>query len=606
MKLQKIVLVLVLAAVLISPISVSAATSAGVKPGSFWYVFDTAFEKISLFFTFNPEKKAEKALGYANERLVEVEAVANENKPELVATAMSNYQKNVSLAIAKSKEVENKEKVEYLLSTIADNVSRHQEVLTKVYNQVPDKAKEAVDEAIKISINGQNEALKATQELKKTVREVQKDIESLKQKEQLEQSKAIEDLQKEIENLKSQQSSKKVVEKNVESLLPISQKSTTKFSNSEIIEKIKPAVVYIQTNDSSGSGMVIENDGYILTNAHVIRGVSTARIKLSDGRLFIGSVVGRDEDIDLALLKIKEDNLPTVILGDSSTNALKQGDEVFAFGYPFGLEGDVSFKEGTISRRIESYLETSAEIHPGNSGGPLVNRYGQVIGINTAIFGKSIEGIQLGETIKLAIPINSVKNLISDLKAGRNIIVESKEEKEAKKQAENQKQCLVESEQYYNKLVSGIEQIYSPNDPQLQSLISQIDQKIESIKQDLNDQVADITSNANRTISELQRIAESEIKSYEMVAARNGISTTDGVIASQIVSVREKLDRDIAYYESQKKGQIAQMQLIYYPQIEKYVELKTKAYSDREKGKQAALEGAKTQKAEYYRECISE
>jgi len=195
------------------------------------------------------------------------------------------------------------------------------------------------------------------------------------------------------------------------------------LTNAQIIAKVKPTVVYIATKDGSGSGMIISQDGYVLTNAHVVKGVSAVDIYLSDG-ISGGTVIGRDEKIDLALLQIVGTSVASfssVQFGDSEKVA--QGDEVFTLGYPFGFRGDVSFKEGTISRRIDNYLETSAEIHPGNSGGPLVNRHGEVIGINTAIYGNEARGIQVGETIKLAIPINIAKSLISELKAGRNIVV---------------------------------------------------------------------------------------------------------------------------------------------------------------------------------------
>ncbi len=198
------------------------------------------------------------------------------------------------------------------------------------------------------------------------------------------------------------------------------------LSNKNIIAKVKPAVVYIQTNSGSGSGMISESNGYIVTNAHVVTGYNAATIKLSDGRSFSGSVIGRDEKIDVALLKINASNLSTVQFGNS--DLVEQGDDVFTLGYPFGLEGDVAFKNGTISRRLiyggATYLETSAEIHPGNSGGPLVNNAGQVVGINTAAIGSSnIDGAIVGETIKLAIPINIATQLISSLKAGRNVII---------------------------------------------------------------------------------------------------------------------------------------------------------------------------------------
>jgi len=208
------------------------------------------------------------------------------------------------------------------------------------------------------------------------------------------------------------------------------------LSNTEIVAAVKPAIVYIETTEGVGSGMIIDAEGYILTNAHVVAGVSTAKVKLSDGQLYSAEVKGRDEIIDVAILKISGENFPFLKFGDS--DAIEQGNNVFTLGYPFGLEGDVSFKEGTISRRISdgdvTFLETSAEIHPGNSGGPLVNHFGEVVGINSAGFGESIEGVIIGETIKLAIPINSVKGLIHDLKNGREILNEKRSTKSSSQQ----------------------------------------------------------------------------------------------------------------------------------------------------------------------------
>lgn len=198
------------------------------------------------------------------------------------------------------------------------------------------------------------------------------------------------------------------------------------LSNSEIVNKVKPTTVFIETTKGVGSGMIIDANGYILTNAHVVWDASAAKVKLSDGRSFSAEVIGRDEIIDLAILKIVGNDFPKVTFGDSDN--VTQGEDVFTLGYPFGLEGDVSFKEGTISRRISdgdaTYLETSAEIHPGNSGGPLVNKYGEVVGVNTASYGQSIKGVTVGETIKLAIPINVAKDLIPELKSGRKIVID--------------------------------------------------------------------------------------------------------------------------------------------------------------------------------------
>jgi len=235
----------------------------------------------------------------------------------------------------------------------------------------------------------------------------------------------IERLRQEVEQLKNQQSSSQSSAPKQEVVNPAPAKRVA-LSNADIIKKVKPATVYIETTKGAGSGMIIDANGYILTNAHVVWDVSAAKIKLSDGRSLSAEVIGRDEIVDLAILKIVGTSFSKVTLGNSDN--VVQGDNVFTLGFPFGLEGDVSFKEGTISRRISdgdaTYLETSAEIHPGNSGGPLVNKYGEVVGVNSASYGQSIKGVNVGETIKLAIPINVAKNLIPELKGGRKIVID--------------------------------------------------------------------------------------------------------------------------------------------------------------------------------------
>lgn len=239
----------------------------------------------------------------------------------------------------------------------------------------------------------------------------------------------VDRLKQEIEELKKQQSSSQSQTQSSVPKQEVVNPAPTKrvvLSNADIIKKVKPATVFIETTKGAGSGMIIDANGYILTNAHVVWDVSVAKIKLSDGRSLSAEVIGRDEIIDLAILKIVGTSFSKVTLGNSDN--VTQGDDVFTLGYPFGLEGDVSFKEGTISRRISdgdiTYLETSAEIHPGNSGGPLVNKYGEVVGINTASYGQTIKGVNVGETIKLAIPINVAKNLIPELKGGRKIVID--------------------------------------------------------------------------------------------------------------------------------------------------------------------------------------
>ena len=164
---------------------------------------------------------------------------------------------------------------------------------------------------------------------------------------------------------------------------------------------------------SLGSGFIIDRDGYIVTNNHVIEGADQIRVKLADGQEFDAKLVGRDPKTDLALIKIAASkDLVPLEMGNS--DALKVGKWVLAIGSPFGLEqtvtaGIVSAKGRTIGAGpYDDFIQTDASINPGNSGGPLINMKGKVIGINTAI-------VPNGQGIGFAIPINMANGIIGQL-----------------------------------------------------------------------------------------------------------------------------------------------------------------------------------------------
>ncbi len=167
-----------------------------------------------------------------------------------------------------------------------------------------------------------------------------------------------------------------------------------------------------------GSGVIISEDGYIVTNNHVVEKATEIKVKLDDGREFEAKVVGRDPKTDLALIKVKPaGRFPKPAkLGDSDN--LNVGDWVIAVGNPFGLGHTVTV--GIISAKgrvigagpYDDFLQTDAAINPGNSGGPLFNMDGEVVGINTAIIAQ-------GQGIGFAIPINLVKALLPQLKQGK-------------------------------------------------------------------------------------------------------------------------------------------------------------------------------------------
>jgi serine protease Do len=166
---------------------------------------------------------------------------------------------------------------------------------------------------------------------------------------------------------------------------------------------------------SLGSGFIIDKEGYVVTNNHVIEDADQIKVKLDDDNEFDAEVVGRDPNTDLALLKIEsKKDLPVITMGDS--DALKIGQWVVAIGSPFGLErtvtaGIVSAKGRVIgSGPYDDFIQTDASINPGNSGGPLLNMKGEVVGINTAI-------IASGTGIGFAIPVNLAEGIIAQLKS---------------------------------------------------------------------------------------------------------------------------------------------------------------------------------------------
>lgn len=186
---------------------------------------------------------------------------------------------------------------------------------------------------------------------------------------------------------------------------------------------------YKQEVSGLGSGFIISEDGYILTNEHVIGNATDIKVSLTDGKTYDAELIESDKSADIALLKIEGNNFPLVKLGDSDDILI--GEWAIAFGNPFGLfefSNKPSVTVGVISavdlyfgekldegRIFQDMIQTDASINPGNSGGPLVNSQGDVIGMNTFIFtaGSESEG-SIG--IGFAIPINKIKQMVPELK----------------------------------------------------------------------------------------------------------------------------------------------------------------------------------------------
>ena len=171
-----------------------------------------------------------------------------------------------------------------------------------------------------------------------------------------------------------------------------------------------------QRASSLGSGVIVSNTGYVLTNHHVVEAADEIEVALHDGKKLLAKVVGNDPETDLAVLRVDAENLPAITFG--SSDALKVGDVVLAIGNPFGVGQTVTGgivsalgRTGLGINTFENFIQTDAAINPGNSGGALVDAGGNLVGINTAIFSRS--GGNLG--IGFAIPVSTAKMVLEQI-----------------------------------------------------------------------------------------------------------------------------------------------------------------------------------------------
>lgn len=189
------------------------------------------------------------------------------------------------------------------------------------------------------------------------------------------------------------------------------------FGSSPHSFKFPQAPIKKETS-GTGTGVIITSDGYILTNYHVVQNAKEIVVKINNKKSVPATLAGKDKYSDLAVIKIKEKNLPTAKLSDSSK--LRPGQWAIAVGSPHGLDHTVTLGIiSAVSRDIPqlsnvSFIQTDAAINPGNSGGPLLNIKGEVVGINTAIMGTA-------QNIGFAIPINIAKKIVEQLKSGETI-----------------------------------------------------------------------------------------------------------------------------------------------------------------------------------------
>lgn len=211
--------------------------------------------------------------------------------------------------------------------------------------------------------------------------------------------------------------------------LPVVNGATAETRAGQIYKQVQSGVVQIRAGDASGTGFVVDNNGTIVTNAHVVDTNTTVRVVFDDGDKSVeGKVLGRDVSADLAAIKIDPSEVDKLtVLGLADSDDVKTGDEVLAIGYPLGLDrtatgGIVSGIGRQIQAQngfsIDKVIQTDASINPGNSGGPLMDARGRVIGVNSQI---AATGSGSNTGIGFAIPSNTVRDVIPALVSGKTI-----------------------------------------------------------------------------------------------------------------------------------------------------------------------------------------
>jgi len=203
------------------------------------------------------------------------------------------------------------------------------------------------------------------------------------------------------------------------------------LSAEAVYNRSKDSVVFITAGQATGSGFVVSKDGYIVTNAHVVDGASSVKVEIGDGETRPAEIVGQDDSTDIALLKVDPSGEDLVPLAFADSDNVDVGDASFAIGNPYGLSrtlttGVISALQRSITApngfSIDDVLQTDAALNPGNSGGPLLDGSGRVIGVNSQIESSGGNGASGGNVgIGFAVPSNTVRTVVNTLRAGKEV-----------------------------------------------------------------------------------------------------------------------------------------------------------------------------------------
>ncbi len=212
---------------------------------------------------------------------------------------------------------------------------------------------------------------------------------------------------------------------------PVATAGSRELTGEEVYSIVAPSVVLVTTTDSYGSGFVMPGGKYTMTNAHVVGDDEKVSLRFQNGKTVTGVVLGKDTSRDVAVIYHGNVGVPAVKFGSSSSVSLKTGADVYALGYPLEFKTTITLTKGLVSANRQQtvsgiYIQTDAAIHPGNSGGPLVNSRGEVVGINT--LGKtsvSSSGQDIGGTgIGFAVPIETANSVVPSLTNNGNNRIE--------------------------------------------------------------------------------------------------------------------------------------------------------------------------------------
>lgn len=556
MTVHKIISCLAIAVFLLSPSFCFAAPGAGITSGSPFYFIDIFFEKVDVFFTFNPAKKIQKYLSHAEERIAELKALALKkelSKPNEIRVATENYKNNIASAVKNIKDIKQEEETKKILKIISENLASNQTALSEMYDNAPNEVGEILKESISSDVEIQDQIAKQTEESRSEaeilIEQLQNEMGILKEEIKGKASKTQKLKESDSGDTEKLKEKIKVLEEQTKyQALKVSGSSKIDYST------FIPYVVQIVCSDGKGSGTIV-SPNTILTNYHVIEGNAECLIGLTTNATkapsewIVGKITGINSSLDRALIQINSPLANKTIRKCNATDT-KIADNLIIIGYPSAGGDTITITNGNISGFVDYYIKTSAKINPGNSGGAAIHESGCYLGIPTAYIKGEAESLGLIIDERIGGAVNDNDASISPVDETYQQEIGKKRQEELLRQQEQERleaerrareQAILEAQRREQERQEAERRLEQEKTNQVNALVSEFQQKAAQI----DTQIADLRVEYYNKPSDIRErfkatdATESSIQ-REITVQQNRIATQINLLIAQREQLRQE------------------------------------------------------------------